>query len=229
MVPHLRHSVTRSVVSLCGPRVPKDQPGSAPSRPAPSVRRTTLQTVSHQTNHQPRPGQAHLAGARRVCDGARVDARGRAVQRPPANRVTRDRILPAQLQRPARRRSPSGSLRLRDQVRRYRLDPGDRAGPGRAPHPLGDARWALRARRSIADRFRRRAAQERRRVAPVPAARYAIHALGPITDDSHAAALALVDALVAIATSGRASRSACNERASERAVRSPTRFSYGSP
>jgi hypothetical protein len=62
----------------------------------------------------------------------------------------------------------------------------------------GDKRWAVRARHSLADRFRRRAARERRRVAPVPAARYAIHALGPITDESHAAALALVDALIAI-------------------------------
>ena len=71
----------------------------------------------------------------------------------------------------------------------------------------GDERWAARARRSISDRFRRRAAQERRRVAPVPAARYAIHALGPITDESQAAALALVDALIAIgSTAGPGSR-----------------------
>ncbi len=62
----------------------------------------------------------------------------------------------------------------------------------------GDERWAARARRSLADRFRRRAARERRRVAPVPAARYAIGALGVVTDESHAAALRLVDELVAI-------------------------------
>jgi hypothetical protein len=62
----------------------------------------------------------------------------------------------------------------------------------------GDECWAARARRSIADRFRRRAAREPRRAAPVPAARYAIHALGPITDESHAAALTLIDALIAI-------------------------------
>jgi hypothetical protein len=70
----------------------------------------------------------------------------------------------------------------------------------RAEHLIrwGDERWRNRARQSFADRFRRRAARERRRVAPVPAARYAIAALGAITDESQAAALELVDQLVAI-------------------------------
>ena len=74
----------------------------------------------------------------------------------------------------------------------------------RAEHLVrwGDDRWAARARRSIADRFRRRAAQERRRVAPVPSARYAIHALGVVNEESHAAALRLVDELIAIRSDG---------------------------
>jgi hypothetical protein len=72
----------------------------------------------------------------------------------------------------------------------------------RAEHLIrwADARWAARARRSFADRFRRRAARDRRRVAPVPAARYAIGSLGVVTDESLAAALKLVDALVAISS-----------------------------
>ena len=89
----------------------------------------------------------------------------------------------------------------------------------RAEHLIrwGDDRWAVRARRSNADRFRRRAARERRRVAPVPAARYAIHALGPITDESHAAALALVDALIAIGSPARTG----SRRLATRGMRTP--------
>ncbi len=76
----------------------------------------------------------------------------------------------------------------------------------RAEHLVrwGDERWAARARHSFADRFRRRAARERRRVAPVPAARYAIGALGPITDENQRAALTLVDELIAIRSSAAA-------------------------
>jgi hypothetical protein len=61
-----------------------------------------------------------------------------------------------------------------------------------------DALWDERARGSITDRIRRRFARDRRRAAVDHAARYAMHAIGRVTDESHRAALRLVDELVAL-------------------------------
>jgi hypothetical protein len=67
--------------------------------------------------------------------------------------------------------------------------------------------WEERARRSIADRIRRRVARDRRRAAVDHAARYAMHAIGRVTDESHRAALRLVDELVAIRSPRQATES----------------------
>jgi hypothetical protein len=97
----------------------------------------------------------------------------------------------------------------------------------RAEHLVrwGDARWAARARRSPTDRFRRRAARERRRVAPVPAARYAIGSLGSVTDESQRAALRLVDELVAI-RSPRVAEPGCGRLPEPADARLPTPAAY---
>lgn len=67
-----------------------------------------------------------------------------------------------------------------------------------------DALWEERARSSIADRIRRRFARDRRRAGVDHAARYAMHAIGRVTDEGHRAALRLVDELVAMGSPGQA-------------------------
>jgi len=69
----------------------------------------------------------------------------------------------------------------------------------------GDDHWRRRAARSILDRMRLRRAQKERSSDPEPAGTYAIHAIGKVTDDTHAAALALVDELVALGQAAGAS------------------------
>jgi hypothetical protein len=62
----------------------------------------------------------------------------------------------------------------------------------------GDERWAQRSRRSVLDRIRRRLARAEPLTDPRSAAGYALHALGKLTNERHAAALALVDELMSI-------------------------------
>ncbi len=66
----------------------------------------------------------------------------------------------------------------------------------------GDDLWRQRSARSILERMRLRRAQKERSSDPEPAGTYAVHAIGKVTDVAHAAALALVDELIAIGASG---------------------------
>jgi hypothetical protein len=61
-----------------------------------------------------------------------------------------------------------------------------------------DRRWDRRASRSLLERVRLRRVYKDRSTDPEPAGTYAVHAIGKVTDDSHAAALALVDELIAM-------------------------------
>ena len=61
-----------------------------------------------------------------------------------------------------------------------------------------DDRWERRSSRSMLDRLRLRRVQKERSGDPEPAGTYAVHAIGRVTDETHAAALALVDELIAI-------------------------------
>jgi len=65
-----------------------------------------------------------------------------------------------------------------------------------------DALWELRSARSLLERIRMRRVRDDRSTDPEPAGRYAVQAIGKVTDESHAAALALVDELIRM---GRAS------------------------
>jgi hypothetical protein len=62
----------------------------------------------------------------------------------------------------------------------------------------GDECWRRRAARSPLGRVRSRRAHRDRSPDPEPAGMYAVHAVGKITDETHAAALALVDELVSM-------------------------------
>jgi hypothetical protein len=75
----------------------------------------------------------------------------------------------------------------------------------RAARLLGwaDQLWERRASRSMLDRLRMRRVHKERSIDPEPAGTYAVHAIGKVTDESHAAALALVDELIAIGAHGR--------------------------
>jgi len=61
-----------------------------------------------------------------------------------------------------------------------------------------DQRWERRASRSVLDRMRLRRAYKERSTDPEPAGTYAVHAIGKVNDESHAAVLALVDELIAL-------------------------------
>lgn len=61
-----------------------------------------------------------------------------------------------------------------------------------------DQRWERRTSRSVLDRLRLRRARKERALEPEPAGTYAIHSIGRVSDHSHAAALALVDELIAM-------------------------------
>lgn len=61
-----------------------------------------------------------------------------------------------------------------------------------------DQRWERRASSSMLDRLRLRRARKERALEPEPAGTYAIHSIGRVSDRSHAAALALVDELIAM-------------------------------
>jgi hypothetical protein len=62
----------------------------------------------------------------------------------------------------------------------------------------GDALWERRSARSPLQRMRMRRVRKDRSTDPEPAGTYAVHAIGKVNDDSHAAALALVDELIGI-------------------------------
>ncbi|HTX11235.1 MAG TPA: hypothetical protein VME22_21610 [Solirubrobacteraceae bacterium] len=64
----------------------------------------------------------------------------------------------------------------------------------------GDELWERRASGSLLERMRQRRAAQDRSSDPEPAGTYAVHAIGKVRDDSHAAALALVDELIAMGT-----------------------------
>jgi hypothetical protein len=66
-----------------------------------------------------------------------------------------------------------------------------------------DQRWEQRASRSLLERMRYRRAVQERSGDPEPAGTYAVHAIGKVTAGSHAAALALVDELIAMGEAGR--------------------------
>lgn len=77
----------------------------------------------------------------------------------------------------------------------------------------GDELWRERASRSLLDRMRLRRAHRERSGDAEPAGTYAVHAIGRITDVSHARALALVDELIAMgeAAGGYAGAAAADE------------------
>jgi hypothetical protein len=79
----------------------------------------------------------------------------------------------------------------------------------RAARLLGwaDQRWERRSSRSMLDRLRMRRVHKERSIDPEPAGTYAVHAIGKVTDETHAAALALVDELIAIGAHAREQRS----------------------
>jgi hypothetical protein len=62
----------------------------------------------------------------------------------------------------------------------------------------GDELWRQRSARSLFERLRLRRAYKERSSDPEPAGTYAVHAIGRVTDETHAAALALVDELIAM-------------------------------
>jgi hypothetical protein len=61
-----------------------------------------------------------------------------------------------------------------------------------------DELWQRRSARSLLERLRLRRAVKERSSDPEPAGTYAVHAIGKVSDESHAAALALVDELIAM-------------------------------
>jgi hypothetical protein len=66
-----------------------------------------------------------------------------------------------------------------------------------------DDLWQRRAARSLIERMRMRRALKERSSDPEPAGTYAVHAIGKVSDEVHASALALVDELIAMGTSAR--------------------------
>ena len=66
-----------------------------------------------------------------------------------------------------------------------------------------DERWQLRSSHSLIERMRLRRAIKERSTDPEPAGTYAVHAIGKVNDEAHAAALALVDELIAMGSPAR--------------------------
>jgi hypothetical protein len=66
----------------------------------------------------------------------------------------------------------------------------------------GDERWRRRTARSLIDRLRQRRAVKERSSDPEPAGTYAVHAIGKVSDEAHAAVLDLIDELIAMASAG---------------------------
>lgn len=63
-----------------------------------------------------------------------------------------------------------------------------------------DERWEGRRSRSVIDRIRVRRAAKDRSTDPEPAGTYAVRAIRKVNDESHAAALTLLDELIAMGT-----------------------------
>ncbi len=61
-----------------------------------------------------------------------------------------------------------------------------------------DRLWEHRASRSLLDRMRMRRVHHERSTDPEPAGTYAVHAIGKVNHETHTAALALVDELIAM-------------------------------
>jgi hypothetical protein len=68
----------------------------------------------------------------------------------------------------------------------------------------GDELWDRRASRSLLERLRFRRAVQERSSDPEPAGTYAVHAIGKVSEERHAGALALVDELIAMGDPARA-------------------------
>jgi hypothetical protein len=64
----------------------------------------------------------------------------------------------------------------------------------------GDDCWRHRSARSPFERMRLRRAYRDRSSDPEPAGTYAVHAIGKVTDETHASALRLIDELIALGT-----------------------------
>ncbi|MBV9603920.1 MAG: hypothetical protein JO027_02370 [Solirubrobacterales bacterium] len=62
----------------------------------------------------------------------------------------------------------------------------------------GDEVWRRRSTGSLLERMRQRRAGHERSSDPEPAGTYAVHAIGKVTDETHAAAMALIDELIAM-------------------------------
>jgi hypothetical protein len=63
----------------------------------------------------------------------------------------------------------------------------------------GDESWRQRSARSLLERMRLRRAYRERSSDPEPAGTFAVHAIGKLTDKTHAAALSLIDELISMA------------------------------
>jgi hypothetical protein len=61
-----------------------------------------------------------------------------------------------------------------------------------------DGLWLQRSSKSLLDRMRLRRAVKERSADPEPAGTYAVHAIGKVSDESHAEVLRLVDELIAM-------------------------------
>ncbi len=66
-----------------------------------------------------------------------------------------------------------------------------------------DDLWQRRSSRSLIERLRLRRAVKERSTDPEPAGTYAVHAIGKVSDEVHASALALVDELIAMGAPAR--------------------------
>ena len=67
-----------------------------------------------------------------------------------------------------------------------------------------DGLWQQRSSRSLLGRMRLRRAVKERSSDPEPAGTYAVHAIGKVSDETHAKALKLVDELIAMGQPGYA-------------------------
>ena len=67
-----------------------------------------------------------------------------------------------------------------------------------------DRLWIERSSKSLLGRMRLRRAVKERSADPEPAGTYAVHAIGKVSDESHAQALRLVDELIAMGQRGHA-------------------------
>jgi hypothetical protein len=65
---------------------------------------------------------------------------------------------------------------------------------------FGDELWERRSRGSLLDRVRRTRVRNERSPEAEPAGTYAVHAIGKVNSQGHAAALQLVDELIAMAS-----------------------------